>query len=117
MLIHQAEKLQTNNSVYDILHREYRIIGYRFKYTEGKLTNIFLEIKGDFGIVSSVDSKYLYTSLDELSDPEKLFYKFTQTQKKNLLPLYSMPLDQLNEVLIFYTQGFYDGYNIASKDK
>jgi hypothetical protein len=111
MLIQQAEKLRNNDIVYDILQREYRIIGYKFKYDDGKLSDMFFELQNSEGLrFPNTNYRYLYTSLEELSDPELAFAEFVQIKKTSYLPIDLMQLEQLNDVFESCRYGFYKGY-------
>lgn len=112
MLIHQAQQLKNNSIVYDILHREYRIIGYSFQYSDGLLSNILFQLKNikDSTVLNGIEYKYLYTCLDELSDPELAFYQYVLENKPSL-PLDFMPIEQLDAVAKIFIGGFWKGRN------
>lgn len=112
MLIHQAEKLSNNDIVYDVLQRKYAIIGYGVSYNDGKLDRVYFDIQNiENGLKSiKVDYQYLYTSLDELSDPDIEFYHFVSNKTHHILPVYLMPLDQLNSLLEYFNGGFMRGF-------
>ena len=111
MLINQAQKLESGSLVYDILHREYRVIGYSFQYKDGQLYTISLQIKNtkDNSVLNSVGYEHLYTSLEELSDPELAFYQYI-LENKTALPLGFMPIEQLSAVAQIFIGGFWKGY-------
>ena len=112
MLIHQAQQLKNGSIVYDVLQREYIVIGYSFQYKDGLLTNILLQIKNtkDSNILNGVEYKYLYTSLEELSDPELAFFDYL-SQQKTALPLDFMLMEQVNAVAQIFINGFWKGYD------
>lgn len=116
MFIHQAQQLKNKDKVYDVLQRVYTIIGYSFAYGEGNISDITFKIQDQHNFVhDNVNYKVLYTSLDELSDPQIAFYKLVRSQTQKQLPIEIMPLDQLDAISEYFIQGFYTGMESVKK--
>jgi hypothetical protein len=114
MLLKQAEKLTNNSVVYDILHREYNVIGYRCFFDDGKLSEVNFRLQNHNISTIDVSYKYLYTDLNDLSDAELEFYRFIKNHKLSL-PIEIMPHDQLNSILDCFLYGFNKGHEIGQR--
>lgn len=114
MLPQQAEKLTTTSLVYDILHREYAIIGYKYCFDDSKLKDIIFQLKNESISTIDVSYKYLYTDLNDLSDAELEFYRFIKNHKLSL-PIEIMPLDELNAILECFMYAYNKGYETGKR--
>ena len=111
----EIDQIKVGVFVYDILNRKYRIENYSIKYYEGSITQVFVDIRNEFGdLFQNVEYQFLYTSVEHASDLERLFCDWV---KDNYIistqDLYYLALDELDKIFTYFSAGFNSCNRIA----
>ncbi len=104
----EIDQIKVGAFVYDILNRKYRIENYSIKYYEGSMTQVFVDIRNEFGdLFQNVEYQFLYTSVEHMSDLESLFCGWVKDNYMiSTQDLYYLTLDELYKIFTYFSAGF-----------
>jgi len=103
----QIDQIKVGVFVYDILNRKYRIENYSIKYYEGMITQVFLDIRNEFGdLFQNVEYQFLYIGIERMADSERLFSNWVKNNyMTSTQDLYYLSLDELGKVFTYFNAG------------
>ena len=112
MNIHQAIKIREKCLLYDVLGRVYIVHNYYLQFFDGRLVNVYLDLKNEFGDkFDNISHKQLYFSMEEFSDAELAFISWVKGDYwlSSTKDLYTIDHDDLDMIRKCFVQGFYTG--------